>query len=422
VKATKVDQERKASEVGSFRCRSCGSAEVEPVLSLGSTPLANALLSAADLSKPEPRFPLDVVFCAACSLVQLMETVPPDVLFSDYVYFSSFSDTAVEHARRVTERVLAERNLGEGQLVIEVASNDGYLLQHYARAGVPVLGIEPARNIAAAATAHGIPTLNEFLTEDLGQSLAQAGRQADVLHANNVLAHVPDLNGFVSGLGHLLRADGVAIIEVPWVRELVRNLEFDTIYHEHLSYFSLTSLVSLFERHRLAVFDVEPIPIHGGSLRIQVGHGDATRRNGRVQELLEREQAEGLTDREYYADFGGRVLALGRELRQLLQGLKHAGHSIAAYGASAKGSTLLNCIGIGRETLDFVVDRSTIKQGRFAPGTHLPIKAPAELLSSMPAYVLLLTWNFAEEILEQQAEYRRRGGRFIIPLPAPAVV
>ncbi|MBA3296683.1 MAG: methyltransferase domain-containing protein, partial [Acidobacteria bacterium] len=265
-----------------FRCRSCGSAALDPVLSLGSTPLANALLSEEQLALPEPTFPLDVVFCEACSLVQLTETVPPSVLFTEYVYFSSFSDAAVEHALRVAQRVVADRRLSGSSLVVEIASNDGYLLQHYARCGVPVLGIEPARNIAAAATARGIPTLNEFFTQDVGRRLADEGRQADVLHANNVLGHVPDLNGFVSGLRHLLRQGGVAIIEVPWVRELVRNLEFDTIYHEHLSYFSLTALVTLFERHGLTVVDVDVVAIHGGSLRLWVGHGDATTRGERV--------------------------------------------------------------------------------------------------------------------------------------------
>ena len=392
------------------------------MLSLGSTPLANALLTEAQLAAPEPRFPLEVVFCASCSLVQLTRTVPPEVLFSEYVYFSSFSDAAVEHARVVVDRVVKEGHAGPSSLVVEIASNDGYLLQHYERRGVPVLGIEPARNIAAAAVARGIPTLNEFFTEDLARRLASEGRVADVIHANNVLAHVPDPNGFVAGIRRLLAPQGRAIIEVPWVGDLVKNLEFDTIYHEHLSYFSLTALVGLFERHELTIADAEVVAIHGGSLRLWVRHARAAARGASTEALLEAERRQGLTTGDGYADFADRVEQLGGELRQLLDTLKQAGHSIAAYGASAKGATLLNYFGIGRDTLDFIVDRSTVKQGHYAPGTHLPIRAPEALLTAMPAYVLLLTWNFAEEVLRQQAEYRRRGGRFIIPLPSPEVV
>lgn len=410
------------SAPGTFRCRSCGSDRIEAVLSLGSTPLANALLASAEPDAGEPRFPLDVVFCAGCSLVQLTETVPPDVLFGEYVYFSSFSPAAVEHARQLTERVVADRRLGADHLVVEIASNDGYLLQHYARRGVPVLGIEPARNIAAAARERGIDTLNAFFTADLARQLASDGRAADVIHANNVLAHVPDLNGFVEGIRLLLRPGGVAIIEVPWVRELVRHLEFDTIYHEHLSYFSLTALAPLFERHGLVVADVETVEIHGGSLRLWIGHAGTSARGERVEALLRQEREEGLDHGRGYADFADRVARLGDELRALLRELKQAGHSIAAYGASAKGSTLLNCFGIGGDLLDFVVDRSTVKQGLFTPGTHLRIRPTEDLLTEMPDYVLLLTWNFAGEILEQQAEYRRRGGRFILPVPSPKVV
>ena len=403
-----------------FHCRSCGRSDVDPVLSLGRTPLANALLRSPQAE--EPTFPLDVVFCNGCSLVQLTETIPPAVLFGEYVYFSSFSETTVSHARALTDRVAAERRLGHEHLVVEVASNDGYLLQHYVRRGIPVLGIEPARNIAAAAISRGIDTVNAFFTADLARALAAAGRRASVLHANNVLAHVPDLNGFVEGIGQLLASDGIAIIEVPWVRELVDQLEFDTIYHEHLSYFSLTALVPLVERHGLVIADVETVPIHGGSLRLWITHGNASRRGDRVRALLEREREEGLHRREYYAGFADRVQALGESLRALLRRLKDEGHSIAGYGASAKGSTLLNCFGIGAELLDFVVDRSTVKQGLFTPGTHLPIRPTEALLTEMPAYVLLLTWNFADEILAQQAEYRRRGGQFIIPVPAPRLV
>jgi hypothetical protein len=405
-----------------FRCRSCGSAAVEPVLSLGSMPLANALLSAAQLSSAEPRFALDVVFCTGCSLVQLTESVPPDVLFTEYVYFSSFSDEAVEHAGRLAERIITERGLGETHTVIEAASNDGYLLQHYARQGIPVLGIEPAGNVAAEASSRGITTINEFFTAELAGRLVSQGRHADVFHAHNVLAHVPDLNGFVAGIRTLLRENGIAVIEVPWLRELVENLEFDTIYHEHLSYFSLSALVALFARHGLTVADAEHVRIHGGSLRLWIGHSGMVSAKERVRALLGVEREHGLPRPDYYADFGRRVRALGHDLKTLLRGLKASGRSIAAYGASAKGSTLLNYIGVGRETIDFVVDRSSVKQGRFTPGTHLPIRHPRALLDEAPDYVLLLTWNFADEILQQQAEYRRRGGRFIVPVPAPTVL
>jgi SAM-dependent methyltransferase len=408
--------------VSQFRCRACGGTALEPVLSLGTTPLANALLNAGQLDDPEPRFPLDVVFCAACTLVQITETVPPELLFSEYVYFSSFSETALEHARQLADRIVRDRSLDSTSSVFEIASNDGYLLQHYAARGVPVQGIEPARNIAAVAVERGIPTLNEFFTQAVAERLAADGRRADVIHANNVLAHVPDLNGFVAGLRALLRPGGVAVIEVPWVRELVRHLEFDTIYHEHLSYFSLSALTRLLVRHGLQVVDVETLPIHGGSLRVWIAHAGAAGPTPSVRETLDLEMSEGLTASASFADFGDRVRRLGADLRTMLAGMKAAGHRVAAYGASAKGSTLLNCFGIGRDTLDFVVDRSTAKQNRFTPGTHLPIRPPEELLSAMPAYVLLLTWNFADEILRQQAEYRRRGGRFIVPLPSPAIV
>lgn len=392
------------------------------MLSLGITPLANALLTESQLSEPEPTYPLDLVFCNECALVQITETIPPQRLFSEYLYFSSFSDQAVEHARRLADRVAVARGLDESSLVIEIASNDGYLLQHYTRRGIPVLGVEPAHNVAAVAVARGIRTVNEFFGPQLAETLVSEGQRADVIHSHNVLAHVPDLHGFVSGLRRLLRPSGVAIVEVPWVRELVRNVEFDTIYHEHLCYFSLSAAVRLFEREGLLVTDVEVIPIHGGSLRLWIAHASDAIQEPRVHEMLERERSEGLTDFRYFADFAERVRTLTADLRKLLTGLKQAGHSIAGYGASAKGSTLLNYAGIGQDTLEFIVDRSTVKQGRYAPGTHLPIRPTEALLTAMPAYVLLLTWNFAQEILEQQAEYRRRGGKFIIPLPVPSVV
>ena len=406
----------------SVACRACGArGPLAPILSLGRTPLANALLTAERLAEPEPTYPLDLVFCPACSLVQITETVPPERLFRDYPYFSSFSDTMVLSAKELIERLVAERKLGSRSLVIEIASNDGYLLQHYRDLGVPVLGIEPAANITRVAEARGIPTLCDFFGAALAERLAADGRLADVLHANNVLAHVAELGGAVRGIRRVLQPGGLAVVEVPYVRDLIDQREFDTIYHEHLCYFSLTALDRLFGAHGLVVSDVERLGLHGGSLRVFVGHPGSPR-SERVRELLSDERAIGMLGTAYYRDFAVRVDALRAELLALLRELKARGKRLAAYGASAKGSTLLNTVGIGADILDFVVDRSSVKQGRYTPGTHLPILPPAALLERRPDYVLLLTWNFAEEILAQQAPYRAQGGRFIVPVPEPRVV
>ena len=401
-------------------CISCGGSRLAPVLSLGKTPLANALLTAEQLARPEPRFALELVFCPDCSLVQITERVPPEQLFGEYAYFSSFSDTTVAAAKALAERLARERALGPGSLAMELASNDGYLLRHYRDAGVPVLGIEPAANIARVANERGIRTRCEFFGRELAETLAREGCRADVLHANNVLAHVPDLNGFVSGIERALKPSGVAVIEVPYVRDLIEKCEFDTIYHEHLCYFSVSALDALFARHGLGLAGIERIPAHGGSLRLFAAPGAP--RGAATKVLLDEERSLGMLELAYYAGFGQRVEKLRRDLVALLARLRGEGKRIAAYGASAKGSTLLNYFGIDARHLEYVVDRSTEKQGRYTPGTHLPIVPPERLREDRPDYLLLLAWNFLDEIAAQQAEYRGRGGRFIVPVPEVRVI
>lgn len=405
------------------RCRSCGCLDLLLILSLGEVPLANALRTKDEVSSPEAKYPLDLVFCRACSLVQITETVSPEQLFSEYPYFSSFSDTMVAHSADLVDRMVRSKHLDATSLAVEVASNDGYLLQFYRRAGVPVLGVEPAANVARAAEQRGVRTVCEFFGAETAGRLASACGRADVVHANNVLAHVSDLNGVVRGFHTILKDHGIIVVEVPNVCDMIEAVEFDTIYHEHLCYFSLTALTKLFQRHGLAVVDVERLTIHGGSLRVFAGrreHGAEV--SPAVAALLAEEHSLGMTTAGFYQHFGAQVERLKRELVDLVRGLRASGKRIAAYGASAKGSTLLGYCGIGRAELDFVADRSTVKQGKYAPGTHLPIRGPEALLEEQPDYVLLLTWNFADEILGQQEEYLRRGGRFIIPVPVPRIV
>jgi C-methyltransferase C-terminal domain/Putative zinc binding domain/Methyltransferase domain len=415
-----------SDSISVMRCRSCDNPALASVLDLGSTPLANALVKPEDRGSLEARYPLRLVFCPDCTLVQITETVRPEILFRDYLYFSSFSDTMVKHAKELAVRLIAERSLGPHSLVVEVASNDGYLLQFYRRSEVPVLGVEPATNIARAAIDRGIPTVCQFFGKSLAERLISEGKRADVIHANNVLAHVAELNGFVHGFRLLLKNDGIVVVEVPYAIDMIDRSEFDTIYHEHLCYFSLTALDHLFRRNGLVIVDVERLEIHGGTLRIIAMRADApglakVDRSSVVQ-LLRYEDERNANRLAFYSRFGENVERLRDDLVELLRSLKAQRKSIAVYGASAKGSTLLNYFGIGRDLLDFVVDRSSAKQGLLTPGTHLEICSPQRLLDAMPDYVLLLTWNFADEILEQQAEYRRRGGHFIVPVPEVKII
>lgn len=404
-------------------CRACGSDRLELVLSLGEQPLANALVHAEDLGGPEGRHPLDLVVCPVCSTAQITVSVPPEQLFKEYLYFSSFARTVVDHNRELALRVVRERSLDANSLVVEVASNDGYLLQSYLGAGVPVLGIEPAENVAEVARERGIETIGAFFGLELAEKLRASDVQADVVHAHNVMAHVPAIDDFIGGMALLLAPDGVLIVETPYVRELVEKLEFDTIYHEHLFYYSVTSIEHLFARHGLTIVDVEPVPIHGGTLRVWAAREDAGHEpSEQTGALLAEEDAIGLPRVAYYRDFSARVNQLLARLSDLLVSIEAEGATIAAYGAAAKGAVMLNALGPAGRIPQWVADRNPAKQGLHMPGTHQPVSPPERILAEMPDYLLINTWNFLDEIMNQESEYRDRGGLFIVPVPEPRVI
>lgn len=405
-----------------FQCRACCSRRGSLVLDLGLQPLANNLLNETDLEKPEPKFPLRFSVCNNCWLMQIVDLVPPVKLFTEYLYFSSFSTTMLEHAKKAAERYIKEFDLNEKSMVIEIASNDGYLLKNFVSAKIPCLGIEPAVNVAEVAIKKGVPTLIEFFNESLAKKLVSEGKQADLVLGNNVFAHVPDINGFVEALKIVLKPGGSAVLEFPYGFDMLEKNEFDTIYHEHVFYFTLRPLIPVFASHGLQIYNVERIPIHGGSLRLFITHPRNKEVSPSVNALVEEENKKGVNSLKPYISFAERVQNLKRELREFIERVKSDGKRIAAYGASAKGSTLLNFVGIGKEEIEFIVDRSIYKQGKLSPGMHIPIVNVETLLEKQPDYTLLLTWNFAEEILEQQSEYRRRGGKFIIPIPNLQVV
>ncbi len=402
---------------GEFQCRSCASCSAEEVINLGSQPLANNFLSPKDLELPEPRFPLRLVVCTDCWMLQITDLVPPVELFGDYVYFSSNSDSWVDHAAACAARYREEFNPNH---VVEIASNDGYLLRHFAGWDISHLGIEPAENIAAVARDSGVTTCTEFFSEKLARDLVSE-RSTDLILANNVFAHAPDTNDFVAGLKVLLSAEGHAVMEFPYAVEMIGQGEFDTTYHEHVFYFTLTSLEPLMARHQMRITRVERTPMHGGSLRIFVRH-DSHTADETVAGFREEEERLGVGSTIFYQDFASKAEVTRSQVQDQFSEFKAEGQRVAAYGAAAKGSTFLNFCGFTDEDIEFVVDRSQHKQGKLIPGVHIPILPCEELGNRAPEVTLLLAWNFSDEILEQQAAYREAGGKFLIPIPEVRLV
>ena len=402
------------------RCRFCSSELQQTFCDLGMSPLSNAFVGPERLADSELFFPLHVYVCHQCWLVQLPEHESPKQIFDErYAYFSSYSDSWLAHAHRYTEDMTARFGLGAQSLVVEIASNDGYLLQYFGQRGVPALGIEPAENCAAVARNKGIETLTRFFGVDTARELASQGRRADLLLGNNVLAHVPDLNDFVAGLPLLLKPQGVVTMEFPHLLNLIRQNQFDTIYHEHYSYLSLSTVERIFAAHGLVVFDVQQLPTHGGSLRIFARHAADTGKPvlPAVKALLEVEQDAGLASSAIYGEFDRSVREVKFKLLEFLIDAARAGKKVWGYGAPAKGNTLLNYCGIRGDLIEATVDRSPHKQGKYLPGTHIPIRPPESVSEARPDYLLILPWNLQDEIVGQMAGIREWGGRFVVPIP-----
>lgn len=405
-------------------CRSCGAPLSRSFVDLGRTPLANSYVPLHAAGTPDPSFPLHARVCDACKLVQVEAVTPPETIFGEYAYFSSYSSSWVAHARRFAEAATARFGLSAASQVVEVASNDGYLLRHFVAAGIPSLGIEPAANVAEAARALGIPVEVRFFGRAAADDLVASGRAADLLVANNVLAHVPDLNDFVAGLARALKPAGVLSVEFPHLLNLIREVQFDTIYHEHYCYFSLLAVEAVFARHGLIVFDVETLPTHGGSLRVLACRADGAPRPEEpgLAAVRTAERVAGLDRIEAYAGFQAKVDAVRASLLAFLHRARAEGRVVAAYGAAAKGNTLLNHCGIGTDLIAYVVDLNPHKQGRLLPGSRLPVHAPERIALTRPDYVLILPWNIADEIVGSMGHVRDWGGRFVVAIPSTRVI
>jgi len=412
-----------AQQVATRPCRFCGQELEQTFVDLGMSPLCETYPSATDLNRGETYYPLHTYVCSQCFLVQLEEFESGENIFSDYAYFSSYSDSWLKHCEKYCNKMSQRFGLHQNSFVVEVASNDGYLLQYFVKLGIPVLGIEPAANVAKVAIEQGVPTLVQFFGADLARRLALDGQQADLIAGNNVLAQVPDVNDFVEGLNILLKPEGILTLEFPHLLRLMERNEFDTIYHEHYSYFSLLTTVRILEEHGLRVFDVEELASHGGSLRIY-----ACRAENRTQPLqsnvgrvLDEEQKAGLASPEGYKSFGRQVKQTKLALVDFLIKATREGKSVAGYGAPGKSATLLHYCGIGKDLIQYTVDRSPHKQGRFLPGSHIPICHPDRIAETKPDYVVILPWNLKEEIMQQLQFIREWGGRFVVPIPELAI-
>ena len=404
-------------------CRFCGAGLERTFVDLGMSPLCETYPAAADFNRGEVYYPLHVFVCGQCFLVQLEEYESPEEIFGDYPYFSSYSDSWLKHAERYCEKMVERLELNERKFVVEVASNDGYLLQYFVRRHVPVLGIEPAANVAEVAVEKGVPTLVQFFGAKLAAGLAAEGRRADLVLGNNVLAQVPDLNDFVEGLEILLKPEGVLTLEFPHLLRLIERNEFDTIYHEHFSYFSLLTTVRILEAHGLKVFDVEELASHGGSLRVYAcrTEGQAHKIEAAVRRVIAEEEHAGLASLEGYSAFRDQVKKTKLALVDFLVTAAREGKRVAGYGAPGKSATLLHYCGIGKDLIEYTVDRSPYKQGRFLPGTHIPIHPPDRIYKTKPDYVVILPWNLKDEIMKQLQPIREWGGRFVVPIPEVAI-